>query len=385
MTYDESPLYSIIDKHEILKQHEAELKGLVETSILPSYQSLHIFYRDEYHPKCREQEGISGVRGGKKYYEYLTKSYTTSDVTPDAVFNTGVREVARIKEQMILTQAELGYDGISLEEFFTVLRTDKEFYYTDKEELLKEYRRILDRMDSELPMLFGKLPRTPYDLKELEAYRAKAAPAAYYYRAPEDGSRPGYFYVNTYDLSSRPKFTMTALALHEAVPGHHLQIALAQEMEDMPWFRNQMSVTAFIEGWGLYAEFLGYESGMYEDPLQKMGALSFEMWRACRLVVDVGLHYKDWTREEAMDFMRASIPISELDINSEIDRYISWPGQALAYKTGELKMKEFRQQAESALGDAFRITEFHDMILGNGAVPFTVLESQVEAWIRSKQ
>jgi uncharacterized protein (DUF885 family) len=239
-------------------------------------------------------------------------------------------------------------------------------------------------MDTKLPGLFGRLPEVKYDLFEMEEYRAKSAPAAYYYSAPEDRSRPGYFYVNTYNLSGRPKYTMTALALHEAVPGHHLQISIAQELKNLPKFRREYSVTAFVEGWGLYAEHLGYETGMYEDLYQRYGALTFEMWRACRLVVDTGIHDKGWTREQAFEFMRKFTPNSEQDIQSEIDRYISWPGQALAYKLGELKFKELRKMAEEKLGSKFDVKEFHDRSLENGAIPLPLLEKKINDWVQSK-
>lgn len=385
MTPETSPLYTAKEKSEVLAARSDELLQIVSEYIAPAYQELYNFYKDEYHGDCRSLPGISSVKDGKEYYEYLVRYYTTSNMTPDEVFNIGMSEVDRIRAEMLTTRDEMGYEDMELTDFFEHLRTSPEYYFSEKEALMNGYREILDKMDARLPDLFGTLPESPYDLKEIEEYRAASAPTAYYYPVPDDGSRPGYFYVNTYDLNSRPIYTMTALALHEAVPGHHLQIALATELEDVPWFRNQMSVTAFVEGWGLYAEYLGYESGMYDDPLQKMGALSFEMWRACRLVVDVGMHYKGWSKEEAFDFLKSNAPLAEHDINSEIDRYISWPGQALAYKIGELKLKELRQKAEEQLGDAFDIREFHDAVLLNGAIPLQLLEENIDAWIAEKQ
>ncbi|MEZ5007192.1 MAG: DUF885 domain-containing protein [Chitinophagales bacterium] len=380
-----SPLYTVIEKSEVAKSNEAAIKLAIEESVQPGYQALYDYYKNEYHPNCRTEIGISSVNGGKPYYEYLVKKYTTSDLTPDEVFNIGQSEVARIETEMKKVQEELGFSNLSKLDFFTALRTNPDFYFTEKEDLLNGFRAILDTMDTKLPQLFGKLPKTPYDLKEIEEYRAVAAPAAYYYNAPEDGSRPGYFYVNTYNLSARPKFTMTALALHEAVPGHHLQIALEKEMDDVPWFRTTMGVTAFIEGWGLYAEYLGYETDMYKDPLQKLGALTFEMWRACRLVVDAGMHYKGWTREEAINYLKENLPITEPDIISEIDRYIAMPGQALAYKIGELKLKALRANAEKQLGDKFDVKSFHDAILENGSLPLSILESNIDEWIKNNQ
>ena len=384
MALESSPLYQAKDKSEALAAQEAKLRSIIENEVAPAYGVLLGYFRDEYHPFCRTDVGVSHLDGGAEFYEFLVRKFTNSKLLPNEVFDLGMQEIERIKEEMIATKDELGYASMELIDFFNHLRTSPEFYFTDKQDLLDGYRTILDNMDTKLPDLFGRLPKSPYDLKEMEAYRAVAAPTAYYYPLPADGSRPGYFYVNTYKLDARPKYTMTALALHEAVPGHHLQFAVAAELEDVPWFRNQMQVTAFVEGWGLYAEYLGYESDMYSDPLQKMGALSFEIWRACRLVVDVGLHYKGWTKEEASALLRENAPLAELDINSEIDRYISWPGQALAYKVGELRLKSLRSMASDELGDDFDIREFHDVVLANGSIPLDLLEVKVREWISTK-
>lgn len=379
----ETPFYQVVSRSEVLEARSGELLAVIDTAVLPAYGRLWQFFEKEYHPFCRNAPGISALPGGAGYYEYLVQHYTNSDLTPDSVFAIGMAEVERIRTALEAVRDELGFAGMSLPEFFDHLRTDPAYYFTNKEALLDKYRGILARMDEKLPALFGKLPETPYDLKEMEPYRAAAAPAAYYYPAPDDGSRPGYFYVNTHRLDARPVYTMTALALHEAVPGHHLQFALAAEQESVPWFRKQMRVTAFEEGWGLYAEYLGYESGMYEDPLQRVGALAFEMWRACRLVVDVGVHHYGWDRNRAVDFLRANAPLSELDIQSEIDRYISWPGQALAYKIGELRMKALRERAEQALGEKFDIRGFHDAMLSSGGVTLDLMEAQVDRWVES--
>ena len=384
MDYSVSPLYTVKDKSEALRAHADELTNILKNSIQPAYQKLYDFFREDYQPYCRKDVGVSSVPGGREYYEYLVQNYTSSKLSPDEVFNIGISEVKRIREEITLTRDELGFADMELTDFFEHLRTAPAFYFTDKDDLLNGYREILSNMDTKLPDLFGHLPVTAYDLKEMEAYRAAAAPTAYYYPAPSDGSRPGYFYVNTYQLDSRPIYTMTALAMHEAVPGHHLQFAIANELEDVPWFRTQMRVTAFEEGWGLYAEYLGYESGMYDEPLQKMGALSFEMWRACRLIVDVGIHYKGWDRQKALDFLKENAPLSEHDMNSEIDRYISWPGQALAYKIGEIRIKALRNKAALALEDEFDVKEFHDVVLGNGNIPLDLLENNVDEWIESK-
>lgn len=386
---EESVFYSIFKKENKLSSEEkekvsVELKSLIENNVNHSYKKLYDFVKNEYLPVCRIEAGIWSLPDGKERYENSVNYYTTLDSTADEIHEIGLREVDRIRIEMEKLKDSIGFNG-SLDEFNTYLKTDEKFYYKDKNDLLNGFRNILKKMDSKLPELFNHLPEVGYDLFEMEEFRAKSAPAAYYYPAPEDRSRPGYFYVNTYNLKARPIYTMTALALHEAVPGHHLQISLAQELKGLPKFRRDYSVTAFVEGWGLYAEHLGYETGMYDDVYQKYGALTFEMWRACRLVVDTGIHEKRWTREEAFDFMKKNTPNSDQDIQSEIDRYISWPGQALAYKMGELKMKELRKLAETKLGDKFDIKEFHDVLLKNGAIPLKLLENNIIEWIKSKQ
>jgi prolyl oligopeptidase len=362
----------------------AELKDIILNNVNINYKRLHDFVKNEYLPNCRTDAGIWSIPGGKERYKFNIKSFTTLNMTAEQIHEVGMNEVFRIRGEMDKLKDQIGYKG-SIDEFNNFLKTDPQFYYTDKKDLMEGFRTILKKMDTKLPDLFGRMPEAKYDLFEMEEYRAKSAPAAYYYSAPEDRSRPGYFYVNTYNLSARPKYTMTALALHEAVPGHHLQISISQELKNLPKFRRDYGVTSFVEGWGLYAEHLGYETGMYEDLYQKYGALTFEIWRACRLVVDTGIHEKGWTREQAFEFMRKYTPNSDQDIQSEIDRYISWPGQALAYKLGELKIKELRKNAEDKLGDKFDIKEFHDRLLENGAIPLPLLEKKINDWIKSKQ
>lgn len=385
---EKSVFYSTLSKENKLTPEELEsikneLKDIILNNINPSYKKLHDFVKNEYLPNCRKESGIWSVPGGQERYLSSVNYYTTLSLSADEIHNIGLQEVNRISEEMNRLKESIGFNG-TLDEFNTHLKYDPQFYFTEKEDLMNGFRNILSNMDTKLPDLFGRIPEAKYDLFEMEEYRAKSAPAAYYYSAPEDRSRPGYFYVNTYNLSGRPKYTMTALALHEAVPGHHLQISIAQELKDLPKFRREYSVTAFVEGWGLYAEYLGYETGMYEDLYQRYGALTFEMWRACRLVVDTGIHEKRWSREEAYEFMRKHTPNSDHDIKSEIDRYISWPGQALAYKIGELKLKELRKLAETKLGEKFSIKEFHDEVLRNGAIPLPLLEKVINEWIDSK-
>jgi uncharacterized protein (DUF885 family) len=373
---EESIFYKPINNESTLTPEEKaelkdSLKNLVENEVYASYKKLYEFVKNEYLPNCRKVAGIWSLPDGKERYQNSVSYHTTLDMSAEEIHNLGLEEVIRIRKEMESLKNEIGFNG-TLDEFNSYIKTD---------DLLNGFRTILSRMDTKLPDLFGRLPEVKYDLFEMEEFRAKSAPAAYYYSAPEDRSRPGYFYVNTYNLPSRPKYTMTALALHEAVPGHHLQISIAQELKDLPKFRRDYSVTAFVEGWGLYAEYLGYETGMYEDLYQRYGALTFEIWRACRLVVDTGIHEKGWTRDEAYEFMRKNTPNSDPDIRSEIDRYISWPGQALAYKIGELKLKELRKKAERELGNKFNVKDFHDNVLRNGAIPLGLLEKKIEEWI----
>lgn len=383
-----SPFYQPLSKKNGLNPMQKvdvrkELERVIEQDIIKAYKKLHFFVKNEYLPKSSKHAGIWRIPNGEKYYQYAIKHHTGLNLSANEIHQIGLNEVNRIRSEMKTVKNKIGFKG-NLEQFHNHLRTHPQFYFTKKEDLMQGYRKILAIMDAKLPELFGILPKAPYDLKEMESYRAKSAPQAYYYSAPEDRSRPGYFYVNTYKLASRPKYTMTALALHEAVPGHHLQIAIAQEREKLPFFRKYMGISAFTEGWGLYAEHLGYESGMYTDLYQHYGALTFEMWRACRLVVDTGIHSKRWTRQQGFEFMKKYTPNSELDIRSEVDRYIAWPGQALAYKLGELKLKELRKRAEDKLGKDFNIRAFHDQVLQNGSIPLPLLEKKINQWLASK-
>lgn len=368
------------DKERITK----ELASIIDAHVKPSYQKLYDYISKEYLPNCRTEDGVWSLPDGEERYRFEIKHETTTDMTADEIFKLGISEVGRIQVQMEELKQQIGFKG-TLQEFNKHLLTDSNFWYSDKQKMIDDFGTILKTIDAKLPSLFGRLPKAPYAIKEMEPYRAKSAPQAYYYSAPEDRSRPGYFYVNTYDLPSRPKFTMTALALHEAVPGHHLQIAIAQELKSLPWVRRQMGFTAFVEGWALYAESLGYETDMYKDLYQKYGALTFEMWRACRLVVDAGIHSKKWTREQGVQFMMTHASNSELDTRSEVDRYIVWPGQALAYKIGELKIKALRKKAETELGSKFDIKKFHDAVLENGAIPLAILEENINAWIAAQK
>jgi uncharacterized protein (DUF885 family) len=336
--------------------------------------------RDEYVPAARGSIAASALPHGREFYRHRVRQFTTLDLTPEQVHEVGQSEVARIRKEMDEAIRSVKFSG-NFAEFVDYLRSDPRFYVDSPEQLLKEVALTLKKMDGQLPKLFKTLPRTPYGIREIPAYIAPSTTTAYYQPPPGDATLGGFYYVNTFNLKSRPLYEIEALSLHEAVPGHHLQIARQQELEDLPNFQRFAGFTAFVEGWGLYAERLGLETGFYRDPYSNFGRLSYEMWRACRLVVDTGMHYLGWTREQAIEFMAANTALTKLNIVNEVDRYIAWPGQALAYKTGELKFRELRRKAEERLGDRFDIREFHDVVLGSGAVPLTVLERIVDEYL----
>lgn len=360
---------------------ESGRKAITE-SVVPGYSAILAFMTDEYVPKCREHVGAWSLPSGRELYRHRVRKFTTLDITPQEVHEIGQSEVRRIDAEMQAVMHKVGFEK-SFAEFLEFLRTDSRFYAQTPEQLLKETAFVLKRIDGELPKLFKTLPRMPYGTREVPAYIAPGTTTAYYQPPAGDGSRAGYYYVNTYNLPSRPMFEIEALSLHEAVPGHHLQIALAQEIQGLPPFRRFAGITAFVEGWGLYAERLGLEIGLYQDPYSDFGRLSYEMWRACRLVVDTGMHELGWTRRQAIDFMQQHTALSKHNIEAEVDRYISWPGQAVAYKIGELKIRELRGLAEKELGAKFDRRLFHDVVLGSGAVPLGVLEANVRAWIET--
>jgi prolyl oligopeptidase len=355
-------------------------KQAIDKSIVPAYREFSNYFNDVYLPASRDSIGASSLPNGEAFYEYRTRFFTTTSMTPDEVHRLGLNEVKRIRNEMQTVIDELEFEG-SFADFLNFLRTDPQFYYDTPEELFEGYLAVCKRIDPELVRLFGKLPRMPYGLRPIPDNIAPDTTTAYYNGPAADGSRPGYYYVNLYRPEVRPKYEMEVLSIHEAVPGHHLQIALQMEMEDMPNFRKYSGFTAFTEGWGLYSESLGYEMGFYEDPYSRFGALTYDMWRAVRLVVDTGMHYKGWTRQQAIDFFKDNAAKKEADIINEIDRYISWPGQALAYKIGQLKMFELRHKAEQALGEDFDIRAFHDALLAGGAVPMEILETRMNRWL----
>jgi prolyl oligopeptidase len=365
------------EDQERIKQLAIEV---IEASIVPAYREFDHYFNDTYLPASRESIGASSLPNGEAFYEYRTRLYTTTQMTPDEIHRLGLNEVKRIRDEMQLIIDELEFSG-SFDDFLNFLRTDPQFYYDTPEELFNGYLAVSKRIDPELVKLFGKLPRIPYGLRAIPDNIAPDTTTAYYNRPAADGSRPGYYYVNLYRPEVRPKYEMEVLSIHEAVPGHHLQIALQMEMEEMPSFRKYSGFTAFSEGWGLYSESLGFEMGFYQDPYSHFGALTYDMWRAVRLVVDTGMHYKGWTRQQAIDFFKDNAAKTETDIVNEIDRYISWPGQALAYKIGQLQMLELRKKAEQALGDDFDVKAFHDELLGAGAIPMEILETRMNRWL----
>jgi uncharacterized protein (DUF885 family) len=368
-------------EHERLR---TEAQEAIAQSVVPGYRRFGEFMADEYVPNCRASIGASALPGGRDFYRHCVRKFTTLDTTPEEVHRVGLAEVARIRDEMDAIIDRIGFKTDKEDRFAAFvehLRTSPEFYAETDTELMAYTSAILKRIDGELPSLFGRLPRMPYGLKPVPDYIAPKTTFAYYQSPQGDGTVAGFFFLNTYDLKSRPKYMLEALALHEAVPGHHLQIALQQELEGLSPLRKYGGFTAFVEGWGLYAERLGLEAGFYEDPYSDFGRLTMEIWRAARLVVDTGMHYKGWSRQQAIDYMAANSAMPMHDIRSEVDRYIGWPGQALAYKTGELKIRELRALAEERLGERFDVRAFHDAVLENGAVPLTTLEELIREWI----
>lgn len=363
---------------------EREAKAAIRDLVVPAYRKFHDFFQREYFPGCFQGVGAWQLRRGTEFYAFLARKHTTTSLTPKEIHEIGLTEVARIRAEMERIQRTVGFNG-TLRQFFEHLRTSPQFYFTDPNDLMTAYRAFCKRVDPQLTRVFKKLPRTPYGIEAIPEHMAPDTTTAYYRPPAADGSRPGAFFVNLYKPETRPKYEIAALSLHESVPGHHLQIALATEMTDVPEFRKHSHFTAFVEGWGLYSESLGEEMGLYDDPYSKFGQLTYEMWRAVRLVIDTGIHSMKWSREEAIEYFKENAAKSELDIINEVDRYIAWPGQALAYKIGELKIKQLRKRAETRLGGKFDLRVFHDVVLQNGAIPLDVLEQVVDDWIAKTQ
>lgn len=365
------------------KKLRSDAEKATASKVVPAIRKFADFYERTYAPACRKDVAASSLPDGAAYYAYRARLYTTTGMTPDEIHALGLSEVARIRAEMAAVIKGVDFDG-DFKAFQEFLRTDPRFYARTPQELMEKNSYVAKKIDGELPKLFTRLPRTPYTLKEIPADIAEGTTTAYYERPAGDGSRAGVYRVNTSKLDTRPLYEVEALTLHEAVPGHHFQIALSQEL-DLPEFRRFGGFTAFIEGWGLYAESLGLDVGFYEDPYSNFGRLSYEMWRACRLVVDTGMHAKGWSRQQAIDFMKENTALSEHNIEAEVDRYIAWPGQALAYKIGQLKFRELRTRAEGALGEKFDLRRFHDALLEDGALPLTLVEQKIDRWVDAQK
>lgn len=362
----------------------AQGRKAISESVVPALKKLSAFIKETYLPAARQDISAASLPNGKAYYDYYVRRTTTTNLTPAEIHEIGKKEVARIRKQMEAIIRTVGFKG-SFQDFLNFLRTDPRFYYTKPEDLVLGYRDISKRADAKLPELFAELPRNQYGVREIPDYEAPAQTTAYYQQGAADASRPGYYWVNTYKLNTRPTYEMEALTLHEAVPGHHLQISRAQELKGLPEFRRNASYTAYVEGWALYAESLGPEMGFYTDPYSKFGQLTYEMWRACRLVVDTGMHAFGWSRQQAIDFMKENTAKTENDIVVEVDRYIVWPGQALAYKIGALKIKELRAKAKRELGERFDVRKFHNALLDDGPLPLGLLEKRVNDWVSDQK
>ncbi|MES2966111.1 MAG: DUF885 domain-containing protein [Bdellovibrionota bacterium] len=361
----------------------ARAVDLLRKKVIPAFKTYREYVAGPYLAGARDSIAFSLMPDGIEWYAFLVRTHTSIKIKPQEVHDIGLKEVERLSREMDQAMRDSGWTG-DRASFFHFLRTDSRFFYKNAEDLLRGYRDIGKRADPQLSRLFGKVPRLQYGVKALPDYAAPTGPQAYYEGGTTEGGRPGWFVANTYDLKSRPKWEMEALSLHEAVPGHHLQLSLAQEIEDMPVFRRYSGSTAFTEGWGLYAESLGSEMGFYKDPYSKIGKITYEMWRACRLVVDTGLHFKGWSRAQAIEFMASRMPKPRHDVEVEVDRYIVWPGQATAYKIGELKFKELKKRAQDRLGDKFDVRAFHDAALGNGGLPLEVLDRLLNEWITAQ-
>ena len=379
----DSPFYRVFQNidNEIDSSREIQLKALdvIKTKVIPAYARLHTFFKEDYLPACRTSIGIKEIKNGKEYYEFLARKFTTTNLTPLKIHEIGLAEVDRIRKEMEAVIEEVKWDG-SFKAFLDDLRSNPKFYYDTSEDLFEAYLATSKRIDPELVKLFKVLPSMPYGLKPIPMESAPDTTTAYYQRPAADGSRAGYYFVNLYRPEVRPKYEIEVLSVHEAMPGHHLQIALAMEL-DLPNFRKYGGITAYVEGWGLYSERLGYDLGLYQDPYSKFGQLTYDMWRAIRLVVDTGMHYFDWSRQDAINYFLNNSAKTKQDVLNEVDRYINWPGQALAYKIGQLKILELKANAELAFGDNFDIKDFHHEILKRGALPLDTLEKYINEWI----
>ena len=384
-TIDNHPYLQVFleaDEELLINKEKDDLvnkaKLLIVEEINPAYKKLHAFLKNEYLPNSRDSIGIKDVPNGKAWYEDLASYHTTTNLSPDEIHNIGIKEIKRIRQEMEAIISDLEWDG-DFQSFLNYLRTSPRFYYDNPEDLFNAYLIMSKTIDPLLPKIFKVFPRAPYGVIPIPAESAPYTTTAYYNSASQ--GKPGYFYANLYKPESRPKYEIPVLTVHEAVPGHHFQISIAQELKDVPTFRKYLSFTAFVEGWGLYSEELGEYMNLYDDPYDKFGQLTYDMWRAIRLVVDTGMHYKDWSRDDAINLFIENTAKSQLDIENEVDRYIAWPGQALAYKIGQLKILELRTKAEKELGNEFDIKDFHHEVLKRGSLPLNILETYINEWI----
>ncbi|MBI3097459.1 MAG: DUF885 domain-containing protein [Planctomycetes bacterium] len=388
-TVETCPLHGAVGKlpEDLPESERTELRKSIEdaigTAVLPAFRKFRDFLKDEYLTRSRESVGVCAMPGGTEAYAFRVRSHTTTDLTPEALHQIGLGELKQIGDEMVAIARRRGFTGDAAA-FNASIRGDRSNFATSREQILEGYREVVARVQTQLPKYFRKLPKCPVIVKPIEEYREKDCVAAFYYPPTDDFSRPGIYYANTYDPPTRSLFGMAALSVHEAIPGHHLQIALAMELDDLPELRQHSGFTAFVEGWALYSERLADEMGIYRDDLERFGMLTYQAWRATRLVVDTGIHRFGWTRQQAIDFFKTKVALSEAEIVNEVDRYIIWPGQALAYKVGQREIMALRAEAGKALGDRFDLREFHDVVLRNGAIPLTTLRGIVEGWIREK-
>ena len=384
----DSPFFNVFETIPANIEDRSEIREkaiqVISEDVIPAYHKFRDFFIDEYLPASRTTIGVSDLPNGKAWYENLARYHTSTELMPDEIHQIGLSEVKRIRTEMNKIIERVGWEG-TFDEFLNFLRTDPQFYFETGEELLQAYLATSKKLDPKIVPLFKVLPRMPYGIKPIPIESAPDTTTAYYMRPSADGSRAGYYYVNLYKPEVRPKYEIEVLSVHEAVPGHHLQIALAMEIENIPNFRKYSGYTAYVEGWGLYSESLGYDMGLYQDPYSEFGALTYDMWRAVRLVVDTGMHYKGWSREQAIEFFKENAAKTEQDIINEIDRYLVMPGQALAYKIGQLKIMELKNRSKEILNDKFDIKEFHHVILGEGALPLDILEEKIDEYIHYSQ
>jgi uncharacterized protein (DUF885 family) len=371
-----------ISENDSRRLHSAYSEA-ISKQLMPAYKRLRDYLKNDYLDRARTTDGMSALPQGQAWYAYQVRRNTTTSLTPEQIHEIGLKEIARIRGEMERIKTQVHFEG-DLKQFMASLRSDPKYYYKNPEDLLNGYRSLKADVTAALPRLFSIMPKADFEVRAVESFRERSASTGAYQSGTPDGKRPGVFYANTYDLSARPRYMMQAIFLHEALPGHHMQISLQFELPNLPSFRRFSNDTAYVEGWGLYSESLGRELGQYSDPYDYFGALTAESWRAARLVVDTGLHAKGWTREQAIDYLRDNTAIGDSDVTAEIERYMVIPGQALAYKMGQLKIRELRTRAEQKLGNKFDVRDFHTQILKDGSMPLSVLEAKIDRWIQTR-